>query len=135
MIFFTSDHHFGHANIIKYCNRPFLKVEEMDEELIVRWNDKVRPTDKVYHLGDFTLGDRILARGYFYHLNGNICILANRWHHDRRWLPALVDKTIKSQASELNYVNIFPPMVVLTIPRLGDGRHPKAIILCHYPLA
>lgn len=50
---FTSDSHFGHANIINLCKRPFVSVQEMDEELIERWNDIVKPEDTVYHLGDF----------------------------------------------------------------------------------
>jgi calcineurin-like phosphoesterase family protein len=52
-IFFTSDPHYNHANIIKYCNRPFNGVHEMNEELIKRYNEKVRPEDHVYILGDF----------------------------------------------------------------------------------
>ena len=54
-IYFTSDHHFGHENIIKFCDRPFRSVEEMDQTLIERWNEKVKPEDEVYHLGDFSL--------------------------------------------------------------------------------
>ena len=40
-IFFTSDLHFGHENVLRFDNRPFETVEEMDDELIKRWNDKV----------------------------------------------------------------------------------------------
>ena len=54
-VFFTSDHHFGHQNIIRHCQRPFGGAAEMDEELIRRWNERVRPGDEVYHLGDFAL--------------------------------------------------------------------------------
>lgn len=51
-VFFTSDLHFGHANVIRFDNRPFATVEEMDAELIRRWNDKVAKGDLVYVLGD-----------------------------------------------------------------------------------
>lgn len=54
-IFFTSDHHFGHANIIKYCNRPFSHTSEMDKEMFHRWNQTVQPDDTVYYLGDFAM--------------------------------------------------------------------------------
>ncbi|OFZ81374.1 MAG: hypothetical protein A2583_15910 [Bdellovibrionales bacterium RIFOXYD1_FULL_53_11] len=58
MIFFTADHHFYHSNIIRFCSRPFATVEEMNEELIKRWNAVVAPDDTVYHLGDFSLAYR-----------------------------------------------------------------------------
>lgn len=54
--FFTSDTHFGHTNIIRYCSRPFASVEQMNDELILRWNSVVKPDDVVYHLGDFAFG-------------------------------------------------------------------------------
>ena len=52
MVYFTADLHLGHANIIGHCGRPFASVEEMDRVLLQNWNDRVRPTDAVYILGD-----------------------------------------------------------------------------------
>jgi calcineurin-like phosphoesterase family protein len=51
--YFTSDNHFGHKNIINYCNRPFNNIEHMHQEMIDRWNSVVNPEDIVFHLGDF----------------------------------------------------------------------------------
>lgn len=82
-IWFTADTHFGHANIIKYCNRPFKTVEEMDEEIISEWQHKVEPDDIIYFLGDLTL-DRNLDRvwkKYLKRLTGNIRIALG--NHDK----------------------------------------------------
>lgn len=54
-VFFSSDHHFGHANIIKYCNRPYADSDEMNRDMVLRWNSKVQPEDTVYYLGDFVM--------------------------------------------------------------------------------
>lgn len=55
-LFLTSDTHFGHRNIIGYCNQPFTDVTEMDAALVDRWNDLVRPTDEIWLLGDVAMG-------------------------------------------------------------------------------
>ena len=80
MIYFTSDTHFGHANIIKYCDRPFATVEEMNEALVKNWNSRVSPSDTVYHLGDFAMGgkDNLNIRS---RLQGKIVLI--RGNHDR----------------------------------------------------
>jgi len=52
MIYFTADHHFGHANIIRHCSRPFSSVAEMDASLLENWNSCVGQNDTVYILGD-----------------------------------------------------------------------------------
>ncbi len=75
-LFFTSDHHFGHENIIRFCNRPFSNVQEMNEALIQRWNEKIKPKDVVYHLGDFGLTYKENLATILDQLNGKIHLIA-----------------------------------------------------------
>jgi len=83
-IFFTSDTHFYHRNILEYCNRPFSTVDEMNEALIANWNQTVGANDIVYHLGDFTLTTRVdLVDGILARLNGKIILV--KGNHDK-WL-------------------------------------------------
>lgn len=82
MYFFTSDEHYGHANIIKYCNRPFNNVDEMNAELIKRHNEVVGANDTVIHAGDFcwpSAPDD--ARMFIRRLKGNHVFLIGS--HDR----------------------------------------------------
>jgi calcineurin-like phosphoesterase family protein len=80
MIFFTADHHFDHLNIIKYCARPFTGVNEMNEEMVRRWNSVVKPKDTVYYLGDFSMAKRPVE--YFgKQLNGEKHLIIG--NHDR----------------------------------------------------
>ena len=64
MIFFTSDLHLGHKNIIRLCGRPFESVEEMDEILIDNWNKKIHRCDTVYILGDILFRNEKPAAWY-----------------------------------------------------------------------
>jgi len=57
---FTSDHHFGHANIIKYCNRPFNSVGHMNAIMESTWNSIVSPEDVVFYLGDFAMNPKVV---------------------------------------------------------------------------
>lgn len=68
--FFTSDHHFGHANVIRQCSRPYDDVTAMDTDLIQRWNAVVGKNDIVWHLGDFCWINK--PDLYLTALNGNI---------------------------------------------------------------
>ena len=70
-VWFTSDHHFSHGNIIKYCNRPFSSVDDMDNYLIQNWNSYVNKGDTIYHLGDF--GFTPNAKSYTIHKLQKIC--------------------------------------------------------------
>jgi calcineurin-like phosphoesterase family protein len=78
---FTSDTHFSHANIIEFCGRPFANVEEMDREMVARWNARVQPGDTVYHLGDFAFGPFENIGKFRGLLNGEIVLV--RGNHDR----------------------------------------------------
>lgn len=83
-VFLTSDTHFGHINICKFTNydgspvRPWDDVQEMDEEMVKRWNNTVGPKDKVYHLGDVVINRRCLA--IMDRLNGDKVLI--RGNHD-----------------------------------------------------
>jgi calcineurin-like phosphoesterase family protein len=79
-IWFTSDQHFGHSNVIQFCNRPFANVEEMNEALIENHNKVIRKGDLVYVLGDMfwrslTLQQAMTIRarlnGQMFYVNGN----------------------------------------------------------------
>lgn len=78
MRFFTSDTHFGHANIIKYANRPFVDVPHMNEALIENWNAVIGPDDEVFHLGDVALGPKESWDSIFPRLQGyKILVIGN----------------------------------------------------------
>lgn len=79
-IFFTSDTHFGHENIIHFCNRPFSSLNEMDETLIMNWNNTVPEDGLVFHLGDFAWGNIKAWEEYRSKLNGEIILI--RGNHD-----------------------------------------------------
>lgn len=77
-VFITSDTHFGHGRIIQYENRPFNSIQEMDNELIKRWNSKVSNKDTVIHLGDFCFGNKDRVTELVSKLNGKkILVMGN----------------------------------------------------------
>jgi calcineurin-like phosphoesterase family protein len=63
-IWFTADFHFGHSNIIRYCNRPFQSVEEMDRTILDSLYDSAKANDILYFLGDFCIGSKAKALEY-----------------------------------------------------------------------
>lgn len=81
LIYFTSDLHLDHANIIKYCQRPFYSIGEMNAALIANWNARVTPDDTVYLLGDFALTSRERIAELRDALNGSIVLVLG--NHDR----------------------------------------------------
>ena len=84
MIYFTSDLHLGHANIIRHCNRPFSSVEEMDETLIRNWAKRVKANDTVYVLGDLMFRNQKSPEEYLSRLKGKKHLIIG--NHDKDWI-------------------------------------------------
>lgn len=80
---FTSDLHFGHKNIVKYENRPFNDVDEMNRALVDRWNRTVGPGDTVWIIGDFAMGKIVDNLPIAKDLNGEKLLVPG--NHDRCW--------------------------------------------------
>lgn len=76
-----SDTHFFHKNIIKYSNRPFSSVEEMNETIINNWNSLVKDEDIVFFLGDFIFGNAAQIKDILFRLKGNIKIIFGNHDH------------------------------------------------------
>lgn len=81
MIYFTSDLHFGHDGVIEYCKRPFKDATEMAETLVKRWNERVKPTDTVYVIGDLSLCKFSEFEPYGKQLNGTKFLVKGNHDH------------------------------------------------------
>lgn len=92
--FFTSDEHYGHINIIKYCNRPFSNVDEMDNEIIRCFNSVVSKDDITIHAGDFTLKNKREAENYIRRLGGEHIFLKGSHDYWNKNLPSVWEKEI-----------------------------------------
>ena len=114
MIYFTSDTHYFHKNVIEFCKRPYKNLEDMHNGLITNWNSVVRPNDTIYHLGDFSFGRNDETIEVIKKLNGyKILIMGN---HDRR-----LQKTVLAQFDRVdNFLEI-------------TWEHQK-IVLLHYAM-
>lgn len=122
MIYFISDTHFNHANIIKYCNRPFDNTYDMGEYMIEKWNSIVKEKDVVYFLGDFGFGTVEILKGFVNRLNGKkIIILGN---HDRK-------RGINSWKN-IGFEEVYKKPVELPI-ELVDKYNFNTILLSHEP--
>lgn len=113
MNYYISDTHFGHANIMRYDNRPFHTTDEMDEELIKRWNSSVGDDDIVYVLGDFSFHKENKTLEIMDRLNGKIVLI--KGNHDK-----ISPKVARKLHGRYEYLEI--------------KDKDRKVILCHYPI-
>jgi calcineurin-like phosphoesterase family protein len=113
-VFLTSDTHFGHAGVCRFTEadgvtkiRPWTDPDEMDEEMIKRWNDRVRPNDKVYHLGDVVINRKSLST--LHRLNGDKVLI--RGNHD-----IFRDDDYRRYFRELRAYHVMNGMILSHIP-------------------
>ena len=114
-IYVSSDQHYHHKNILRYANRPFKDIEEMNEKFIQNHNNKVKPEDEFYCLGDFSFGSLEQNQYIFSRLNGKKYLIDG--NHDSDKVYALPwEWVIKSSYMELS------------------TKYAK-FVLCHFPMA
>jgi calcineurin-like phosphoesterase family protein len=127
-VFLVSDTHFGHAGVCKFTEsdgvtkiRPWTDPDEMDEEMIRRWNDRIRPNDKVYHLGDVVINRKSLKT--LHRLNGDKVLI--RGNHD-----IFPDVEYREYFRELRAYHVMNGMILSHIPvheaslgRFGTNIH------------
>jgi calcineurin-like phosphoesterase family protein len=113
-IWFTADFHFWHKNIIRYCNRPFDSVEEMNQTILDRLNSRVKANDILYFLGDFCIGPRARA------------VELRRQIRCKKIfaVPGNHDKEARKLTQEFSWLNDLAEVSV-------NGQR---IVLCHYAM-
>jgi calcineurin-like phosphoesterase family protein len=113
-VFLVSDTHFGHLGVCKFTRndgvtklRPWTDPNEMDEDMVKAWNERVKPTDKVYHLGDVVINRRALS--IMSRLNGDKVLI--RGNHD-----IFKDEDYRAHFRELRAYHVMNGMILSHIP-------------------
>jgi calcineurin-like phosphoesterase family protein len=127
--YLTSDPHYYHFNCIRYCDRPYTTVEEMNEALVTNWNNTVNPEDKVYILGDFSLAVRPVEL-YGPRLNGTKLLVPG--NHDscfpaHKKARTVEKKYIMDKFYKDNGLTVLPINITEDLPGLG------VVNLSHFP--
>lgn len=122
-VWFTSDLHFWHKNICKYCNRPFDTVEEMNQALVDNWNSVVKKDDTVFVLGDLGFCGYDKLEPLMSQLNGKKYLIQGNHDSDK----------IVFRLYDANIIEEYYKMIEVTI--VGDEECPdQQLTLCHFPM-
>lgn len=125
-VWFTADTHFGHKNVIKYCNRPYETVNQMNNALIENWNNSVEPEDVVFHLGDFAfLQD---STEIINALNGKIYLIPG--NHDKQ-IVGQSNNVFNPPDGLTTKFRIMEPLLDVDI-QVEDEK--LRLVLCHYAM-
>lgn len=116
-IWFTSDTHYGHRNIIEFCDRPFTDLEDMHEKMIANYNKLVQPGDDVYILGDFAFYDSV---NIFRRLNGNKHLILG--NHDK---PNMVRGVPWCWVKDVYMLKV-SPQIQIWLSHYAHRRWPKS---------
>lgn len=114
-VFFTSDLHFGHKNVMRFDDRPFASVEQMDATIVQNWNKKVSRSDQVYILGDISWYNVQKTEELLSSLNGHKFLIYG--NHDNKILSA----ARRTCDAVMNYHEL----------HLQGNNH---LVLMHYPI-
>jgi calcineurin-like phosphoesterase family protein len=131
VIYFSSDQHYWHQNVIKYCSRPYPDAAVMNEDMILKWNSIVKLEDTVYNLGDFSLAFRAVET-YAQRLMGTKLLVPG--NHD---FCHSYHKKSRSEENRAKWIQkyeefgfkILPEQTVVDLPGIGLVR------MCHHPYA
>jgi calcineurin-like phosphoesterase family protein len=122
--------HFGHVNILEFCNRPYKNVEEMNHCLIDNWNKKVPADGLVFHLGDFAWGGYPFWKNIRDQLNGKIILI--KGNHDEKNLTTTGAQELFEHVTYQMKIRVEGRAVYLNhVPFLAYGgtyRDPKGLV-------
>lgn len=129
MRWFTSDQHFGHANIIRYCDRPFDSTDDMDSDIVERYNGLVAADDDVWWLGDVAMGDAQQTLRNVARCNGVKRLVVG--NHDRVFHRPQSNRRPESEWDalyrEVGFASIEHTPSSIT---LANGL---SVVMCHFP--
>ncbi len=114
-IYYIADLHLGHANVIRFDNRPFANIQEMQKTIIEKWNARVENSDYVYILGDFIWGPEQSWRELVPKLNGKKVLIQG--NHDLKQMSGATKALFKD---------------IKQYKEISDNC--RRVILCHYPI-
>lgn len=126
-IYFISDTHFNHKNIIKYCNRPFKDIEEMNSALIENWNKTITDYDIVFHLGDVALTNESEIKEIIPKLKGKKILI--RGNHDKKSKEFF--RSVGFEIIPDNPLKLDKEKLILSHKPLADTEIPEGYINVH----